>query len=47
MKQVGLYLYLPEVDDYRYLIVCTDYFTEWLEAKQISFDSFVGSCVSF
>ena len=36
MKQVGLDLCcLPEVCDYRYLIVCIDYFTKFLEAKPI------------
>ena len=36
MKQVGLDLFsFPEVDGYRNLIACIDYFTKWLEAKTI------------
>ena len=35
-KQVGLDLCsLPEVDSYRHLIVCNNYFTKWLEANPI------------
>ena len=34
MKQVGVDLCgLSEVDGYRYLIVCIDYFSQWSEAK--------------
>ena len=36
MKQVGVALCnLPEVNGYKYLIVCIDYFTKWSEAKPI------------
>ena len=36
MKKVGLDLCsLPEVDGYRSLIVCIDYFTNWSESKPI------------
>ena len=34
MKQIGIDICnLPEVDGYRHLIVCIDYFSKWLEAK--------------
>ena len=37
MKQVGLdFCSLPDVDGYRHLIVCTEYFTKWPQAKPIS-----------
>ena len=37
MKQVRVDLCGQlEVDGYRYLIVCTDYFSKWLEAKPIT-----------
>ena len=36
MKQIGVDLCnLPEVDEYRHLIVCIDYFTKWSEVKAI------------
>ena len=36
MKQVGVTLCgLPEVDEYRYFIVCFDYFRKWSEVKPI------------
>ena len=35
-KQVGLDLSsLPEIDSHLHLIVCSDYFTKWLEANPI------------
>lgn len=36
MKQVGIDLcQLPEVDGYKYLIVCVDYFSKWSEAEPL------------
>ena len=36
MKQVGVDLcQLPEVDGYKYLIVCVDYFSKWSEAEPL------------
>ena len=36
MKQIGVDLCtLPEVDGYRYMIVCMDYFSKWSEAKAV------------
>ena len=30
MKQLGVdFCRLPEVDEYRYLIICIDYFSKW------------------
>ena len=34
MRQIGIDICnLPEVDGYRHLIVCIDYFSKWSEAK--------------
>ena len=34
MKQIGIGICsLPSVDEFEYLIVCTDYFSKWSEAK--------------
>ena len=34
MKQIGIgTCSLPSVDEFEYLIVCTDYFSKWSEAK--------------
>ena len=36
MKQIGIDLYtLPEVDGFKHLIVCIDYFSIWPEAKAV------------
>ena len=36
MKQVGIDLCtLPEVDRFKHLIVCVDYFPKWSEAKAV------------
>ena len=36
MKQIGIDLYtLPEVDGFKHLIVCIDYFSKWSEAKAV------------
>ena len=36
MKQVGIGLYtFPEVDGFKHLIVCMDYFSKWSEAKAV------------
>ena len=37
MDQVSVdFCGLPEVDEYRYLIVCIDYFSKWSEGKPIT-----------
>ena len=34
LKQIGVDLCnLPEVDEYRHLVVCIDYFSKWSEGK--------------
>ena len=34
MKQIGIDICsLPDVDGYKYLVVCIDYFSKWSEAK--------------
>ena len=36
MKQIGIDLCtLPEVDGFKHLIVCIDYFSKWSEAKAV------------
>ena len=36
MKQIGIDICsLPDVDGYKYLVVCIDYFSKWSEAKPI------------
>ena len=36
MKQIGINLCgLPEVNGFKYLILCIDYFSEWSEARTI------------
>ena len=37
MKQIGTDICnLPEVDGYKHLVVCTDYFSKWSETKPLS-----------
>ena len=37
MKQIGIDLCtLPEVDGFKHLIVCIDYFSKWSEAKAVT-----------
>ena len=36
MKQIGIDWYtLPEVDGFKHLIVCIDYFSKWSEARAV------------
>ena len=47
MRQIGIDICnLPEVDGYKHLVVCIDYFSKWSEAKPVK-DKLPGTVSSF